>query len=200
MAHFVEEMFRIAEEIEVENVEHMAELLHRDINGIERDRWEGPGSLFTTPVAISPTTQARSGVGAYLNEVVAAGYPLTISLHSLATKVLLKKGGHGKKPQAFGVEYMVGEGLYSADQRYDPSQAGELRSVRARKEVIVSGGSFNTPQILMLSGIGPREELEALGIPVVVDLPAVVSNPNNGDKTSNSDVANPPGTQPDGQL
>lgn len=46
-------------------------------------------------------------------------------------------------------------------------------SVRARKEVIVSGGTFNTPQILKLSGVGPAEELNKFNIPVVVDLPAV---------------------------
>ncbi|GBG33488.1 Choline dehydrogenase, mitochondrial [Hondaea fermentalgiana] len=45
------------------------------------------------------------------------------------------------------------------------------RFVAARKEVIVSAGSVSTPQILMLSGIGPREELEKHGIPCVADLP-----------------------------
>ena len=74
-----------------------------------------------------------------------------------------------------GVEYLKGEGLYSADPRYDSTQTGELRTVKANREIIFSGGTFNTPQILKLSGVGPREELEALDISVVVDLPAVVS-------------------------
>jgi choline dehydrogenase len=77
--------------------------------------------------------------------------------------------------KAVGVEYLAGEGLYEADRRYDASVSGEKKFVKARKEVIVAGGAFNTPQILKLSGLGPREELESHGIPTVVDLPAVVS-------------------------
>ena len=43
--------------------------------------------------------------------------------------------------------------------------------VYARKEIILSGGSINSPQLLMLSGVGPAEHLQSLGIPVVADLP-----------------------------
>lgn len=170
----VRSMLSLAEGIETEGIAETAEWLRRDFNGIERDRYED-GFVFTTPAAISPTTASRSGVAEYINEIVAAGHPLTVSYHSLATKVLFEKSRRGKKPRATGVEYMVGEALYSADGRYDASQTGETRSVRARKEVIVSGGTFNTPQLLQLSGIGPRKELERFDIPVIVDLPAVVS-------------------------
>ena len=49
------------------------------------------------------------------------------------------------------------------------------RRVQAQ-EVILCGGAINSPQLLLLSGIGPREDLERLGIPVVADLPGVGSN------------------------
>jgi choline dehydrogenase len=55
-------------------------------------------------------------------------------------------------------------------------QDGELRTGRARREVILAGGAVNTPQILMLSGIGPAEHLVEFDIDVVVDAPGVGSN------------------------
>ncbi|XP_024085431.1 glucose dehydrogenase [FAD, quinone]-like isoform X2 [Cimex lectularius] len=48
---------------------------------------------------------------------------------------------------------------------------GQIYQINAMKEVICSAGGINTPQILMLSGIGPVEELESLGIPVIANLP-----------------------------
>ncbi|MEX2424558.1 MAG: GMC family oxidoreductase N-terminal domain-containing protein [Acidimicrobiia bacterium] len=55
-------------------------------------------------------------------------------------------------------------------------QSGELRTARVRREVILAGGAVNTPQLLMLSGIGPAEHLADVGIEAVVDAPGVGSN------------------------
>jgi choline dehydrogenase len=52
-------------------------------------------------------------------------------------------------------------------------QAGSLRTARARKEILVSGGAFNSPQLLQLSGVGSAELLRKHGIDVVLDAPGV---------------------------
>lgn len=55
-------------------------------------------------------------------------------------------------------------------------QDGKPESIRVNREVLLSGGSINSPQTLMLSGIGPADQLRALDIPVVADLPGVGQN------------------------
>ena len=95
---------------------------------------------------------------------------LRVELDALATRVLLDE--HNR---ATGVEYLKGERLYRAHGQPATTQ-GELRQAQAAREVILCGGAFNTPQILMLSGIGPRNVMEPLGIPVRVELPGVGKN------------------------
>lgn len=103
---------------------------------------------------------------------VSGRYPrnLTIELNALATKILLDEDN-----RAIGIEYLKGPGLYRAHQDPNP-QPGEKHQVIAQKEVILAGGAFNTPQLLMLSGIGPADQLQKLGIPVHMNLPGVGKN------------------------
>jgi choline dehydrogenase-like flavoprotein len=99
-------------------------------------------------------------------------YPrnLTIELDALVTRVLLDANN-----RAIGVEYLKGPRLYQAHA--NPSaEPGEKRQALCSREVILAGGAFNTPQLLMLSGIGPTDELERHGIEVRIDLPGVGSN------------------------
>jgi choline dehydrogenase len=53
---------------------------------------------------------------------------------------------------------------------------GVVSEIRAEREVILSGGAYNSPKLLMLSGVGPADELAALGLKVVQDLPGVGRN------------------------
>jgi choline dehydrogenase len=80
---------------------------------------------------------------------------LFVMINALSHRILVEKG------RAVGVEY---------------EHNGHTFKAWARREVILSGGSYNSPQLLMLSGIGPAEELKALGINPIHDLPGVGKN------------------------
>lgn len=95
---------------------------------------------------------------------------LVIEMHATVTRVLFDDNN-----RAIGVEYLKGERLYKAHS-LPRNTSTDVRVVKASKEVILSGGAFNTPQLLMLSGIGPRETLQKFGIPVRIDLPGVGQN------------------------
>jgi len=76
--------------------------------------------------------------------------------------------------QATGI---VLEGKRATGVRYARKRdQGTVREVRARREVIICCGAFNTPKLLQLSGIGPGRLLQEFGIPVVHDLPGVGEN------------------------
>ena len=115
--------------------------------------------------------QVRTGTRERILDV-AKRYPhkLHVEHHALVTRVLFDDNN-----RALGVEYLKGERLYRAHS--DPSsEPGERRQAFASRETILCGGAFNTPQLLMLSGIGPKQELESHGIKVRIDLSGVGRN------------------------
>jgi choline dehydrogenase len=130
---------------------------------------------FLVPMAIDQKGQ-RAGT----RERVAAGEAtgrLEVRTHCHVTGLIFAETD---PLQVVGVRYLRGERLYRADR--DPSRFGKPdgppEEARAKREVIISAGAYITPQLLMLSGIGPRAELERpeINIPVRVDLPGVGKN------------------------
>ncbi|OAA60822.1 Glucose-methanol-choline oxidoreductase [Cordyceps fumosorosea ARSEF 2679] len=97
---------------------------------------------------------------AFLTPEVLRRPNLYVGCRAHVTRVLYDRMDAGKEPCAIGVEFQTKKG-------------GERYEVHARREVILSGGAVNTPQTLLLSGVGPAAELARLGIPVVRDSPAV---------------------------
>ncbi|KAI1805119.1 putative GMC oxidoreductase [Daldinia bambusicola] len=142
----------------------------RDINAADPDRDQSTG-VFGLASHADPTGH-RVGTNTYIRATLddPAKYPLTVQLQSLVTKVLFSEDT--EEPTAIGVEVLRGPSLYKADPRHNGTK-GEVVQIFAKREVIVSGGAFNTPQILKLSGIGSAEELKKFNIPIVKDLPGV---------------------------
>ncbi|KIM36177.1 GMC oxidoreductase [Hebeloma cylindrosporum] len=102
-----------------------------------------------------------SSESAYLTNDVLAKPNLKVVLNATVTKIITKKVGN--EVQATGVEF--------AKSKNSPRS-----TAYAKREVIVAAGAVHSPQILLLSGIGPVEDLQNLNIPVVHDLPGVGSH------------------------
>ena len=118
-----------------------------DFHGAEAEGFSAPD--FNTHEGRRASTAAR-----YLRPAMSRPN-LTVETNALTTRVLIEHR------RAVGVEY---------------EQNGQLIQARAEREVLLAGGAFNSPQVLMLSGIGATEALEASGVRVAHELPGVGKN------------------------
>jgi choline dehydrogenase len=118
-----------------------------DFNG---DSQEGAGFFRVT----QKNGRRWSAADAFLRPALRRGN-LTVWTGISASRILVENG------RAIGVEYL---------------QRGGTQQVRASREVILSTGTIGSPQLLLLSGIGPQKQLEQLGIALQADLPGVGEN------------------------
>lgn len=122
-------------------------------------------------VPLTTRSHASMGMRERLREVACRNPDrLRIEHNAPITRVLLDDN-----QRAVGVEYLCHESLHRVHANSNHKR-GELRQARATCEVILSVGALNTPQLLMLSGIGPAEGLQRHCIPVKVDLHGVGKN------------------------
>jgi choline dehydrogenase len=122
---------------------------HWDYNGARQE--DGAGLL---QFHIRKDGRRASAATAFLEPAMSRPN-LTVEIGAEASRILIDNNC------ARGVEYI---------------QNGQRRQAQARREVIVSAGAFQSPKLLMLSGIGPAEHLRSVGVAVVADLPGVGQN------------------------
>lgn len=105
---------------------------------------------------IDPSGESRDSSKTSFFDEAFANTDIKVYLHTLAKKVLFSNTNvaSGVQVETLGIPYKL----------------------TARKEVIVSAGAFQSPQLLMVSGVGPRDTLEGLNIPVISELPGVGQN------------------------
>ncbi|KAL2848834.1 hypothetical protein BJY01DRAFT_246210 [Aspergillus pseudoustus] len=107
--------------------------------------------------SISPGDQARSSSQTSFLKRATTTTSIKVYTHSMVKKIVIDK----TTTTATGVE--IESGLVKF-------------TLKARKEVVLSAGAFQSPQLLMVSGVGPKQTLQRYGIPVIKDLPGVGQN------------------------
>ncbi len=132
----------------VEAAQQVGYPLNDDFNGAEQ---EGLGVYQVTQKNGERWSAARG----YLLPYLGKRPNLHVITQAMVARIVIENG------HAVGVEY---------------KHKGQTTIINAKKEVLLSAGAFQSPQVLMLSGIGPRQELEKHGIPVVKDLVGVGEN------------------------
>jgi choline dehydrogenase len=124
---------------------------------------EDPGAgqksgVFWAPSTLDPVDETRSYARtAHYNRVIGSRPNYHLLTNSAVQRISIRDG------KASGIEYI-------------DRDSNKLRKVKARKEVVLAAGSVHSPQILQLSGIGPEDVLEELGIEPEINLPGVGQN------------------------
>ncbi|HEX7830337.1 MAG TPA: GMC oxidoreductase [Thermoanaerobaculia bacterium] len=141
--------------------------LHYDPNDKRNIGAEG----LTSRIPLATRNGKRNGTREYIRRVQKE-HPdnLDVRMNHLVTRVLFEGD------RAVGVECLEGQHLYQADPDYAGGSQPVTREYRCTREVILAGGAFNTPQLLMLSGIGPKAHLEEKGVVCRVDRAGVGRN------------------------
>ncbi|BFG02846.1 glucose dehydrogenase [Drosophila madeirensis] len=144
--------------LSVEDVRHRTRLSHAYVRaaqeaGHPRTDYNGESQLGVSYVQATTLKGRRhSAFRAFIEPIRQQRRNLHILTLARVTRLLIDEA----TKSAYGVELL--------------HQGRRLR-VRARKEVVLSAGAFNSPQLLMLSGIGPADNLKAIGVPLVQALP-----------------------------
>lgn len=159
----------------------------------EADRWHGKGG----PLSIKQQPKDNELYRRFIGAVRSLGYDERDTFHREGQEgwgpppLCIHEGTRGSTAARFLIPAMsrpnlevvtqalvtrieVENGRAVAVQYRDG--AGRMQRVAARQEIILSGGAYNSPQVMLLSGIGPRAELEAHGIDMVHHLPGVGMN------------------------
>ncbi len=159
---------------------------------LDPNHWEtmrrSPEGLTRIPVAVTEEGERSSPRDRLLKckNDSHHGHRLHLATGVFVTEVLLEDGssearvgGMDARHRAVGVSCLPREHVYEADPNSQPvgdDWNNHVVAVYCKREVILCGGSFNTPQLLMLSGIGPEDHLHKNGIPTRVHLPGVGLN------------------------
>ncbi|MEO1734118.1 MAG: GMC family oxidoreductase N-terminal domain-containing protein [Pseudomonadota bacterium] len=125
---------------------------NHDFNGPEQ---EGAGMPQVTQFADGPHKGERCSTNAGYLQPVLSRPNLTVVTRAMTEKIIVEEG------RAVGVRYAV---------------RGVSKTAKAKREVLVAAGAFGSPQLLLLSGIGPEDEIQQHGIGMVHELPGVGQN------------------------
>ena len=144
----------------------LGSLLRQDVN--EELRHGEVTGLYRLPLATA--AGHRNGTRERILAVAAATPNLTVMTDTFATRVLF-----GAEGRARGIEVVHASAVYGASLQRETAP-DEREELLAAEEVVLSAGAFNTPQLLMLSGVGTQGALTALGLDVQIDLGGVGRN------------------------